>query len=357
MRWPLILMILSPLACLAQENTQPWVLGARSHLGFLWPHRPAAWYLVEGHAAAFEMNVEKRFNGDRPWQRLYPGAGYGFGVMYSGMANPDIIGGGVRLIPYLHLPFIHREKSDFGMRLGWGLGYIFKPFHRTENIKQIANGTRLNTAIQLMIEYRRDFGRFRASAGVSIDHWSNGAYQLPNLGLNLISLSGGVGYAISPHPAAAMRLDTLPAARRPKEASIMGAFGICEVARPQSGQYSAYAVMGQMQWGISPRSSWAVGADVFNKGTLLTRHPELRESSRLAHTQLGLHTGWSLGLGRGELLVQMGAYVYTPFPDESAFFHRLGMRYKPGRKLLLHVGLKSHWAVADHWEWGIGYRW
>src|SRR5690606_23157941 len=156
------------------------------------------------------------------WERFYNGPGYGFGVMYSGMANPDVIGGGLRFIPYLHLPFVRGDRSCFGMRLGWGVGYIFKPFHRTENFKQITTGTRINTAIQLMFEYRIDRQRFRLSTGLSIDHWSNGAVKLPNLGSNLISLNLGLGYRINDR-SEKVAIDTSAFTKRPREQSVVAA--------------------------------------------------------------------------------------------------------------------------------------
>jgi hypothetical protein len=341
----------------AQGDPQPWLLGVRGHFGFLWPHRPAAWYLVEGHSAAFELHAERRFSGDRPWHRHYNGAGYGFGVLYSGMANPEVIGGGLRLLPYLHLPFVHAGVHTFGMRLGWGVGYIMRPFDRRDNIKQIGTGTRVNTAIQLMLEHRVDLGRTRLSTGVSIDHWSNGSVKLPNLGLNLISVNLGIAHALHDPAPAPTLVDTTAYRCRPLEISVVGAVAVSEVARPLSGQYSVYSVVGQAQWQVTPKSSLAAGLDIFNKGDLLTLYPELGDRGRMAHTQLGMHGGWALGFGRAELLVQMGAYLYTPHPDEDVVFHRLGMRYRSGRHLLWHIALKSHWAVADHWEWGLGYRW
>jgi hypothetical protein len=352
------LFILSVHCLKAQDlSSRTWYLGARAHYGFLWPHRPVAWYLVQDHASAFEVFAERMFRGDKPWQQHYNGPSYGFGFMYSGMANPDVIGGGVRLIPYLHLPFVRGDRSSFGMRLGWGVGYIFKPFDRRENFKQITTGSRINTAIQLMLEYRVDVGRMRYATGLSIDHWSNGAFKLPNLGANLVSVNAGISYALSPPIAFNQMADTIPFVRRKREQSVVGAFGVSEVARPLSGQHSVYSMVAQVQWHVTPKSSFSAGMDIFNKGSLSTIHPELKEMDRIDHTQIGVHGGWALGFGRGELLLQMGAYVYSPYPDESVLFHRLGMRYRSGDHLVWHIALKSHYAVADHWEWGIGYRW
>lgn len=360
MRWVVPCSLLFSCFVHAQElavPTPPWNVGTRAHYGFLWPHRPAAWYLVQGHASAFEVYGERRFKNDRSWQRLYKGASYGVGILYSGMADPDIIGGGIRLIPYMHIPFIQGDRGSFGMRLGWGIGYIFKSFDRVDNYKQIATGSRLNTAIQLMFEYRMQIDRFRLSTGLSIDHWSNGSFVLPNLGLNLLSLNTGVAYALHNPVRPTEAPDTSVHQLSPREISIVGSFGFSEVAKPLSGQYSVYSLVAQIQWNVTPKSSFAVGLDVFNKGSLRTIHAELAYEPRLAYTQLGAHAGWALGFGRGELVLQMGAYAYSPYPDESPVFHRLGMRYRAGERLMLHVGLKSHWAVADHWEWGVGYRW
>jgi hypothetical protein len=38
-------------------------------------------------------------------------------------------------------------------------------------------------------------------------------------------------------------------------------------------------------------------------------------------------------------------------------YQRIGIRYRTGRHLLWNMSLKSHYAVADHWEFGVGYRW
>jgi len=345
------------LLCALAGEAQPWAIGLRGHFGFLWPHRPSSWILVEDHCTAPELFLERRLPGERPWQRHYRGPSYGFGLMYTGLANPDRIGAAVRVLPYLHLPFTRGPRGDLGMRLGWGLGLVTRPYDRRENSKQIAIGSRVNTAIQLMLAYRHRFGRTELSAGFGIDHWSNGSFALPNLGLNLLSASLGVAQALGPVTPYVHVPDTLPLERPSRELSVVGALFWSETGRPESGRHSVYSLIGQVQWRLTRKSAVAVGVDVFNKGALRTDHPELADDGRAALTQAGLHAGYALLFGRGELFLQMGAYVYTPVPDQAAVFHRLGCRYRIGRHLLAHMALKSHYAVADHWEFGLGYRW
>lgn len=354
-RYLLLLALLWPLvgAC-----SGPWSIGARLHRGYLWPHRPASWILVEGHATGVELFAERELRDERGWQRDYQGPSYGFAMLWSGMADPQRIGGAGRLLPYLHLPMKRGERASLGMRLGWGLGYVEKPYDRTTNTKQIAIGTTINTAIQIMLEGRYRVRSTLFTAGISIDHWSNGSYKLPNLGLNLLSINTGVAFALGEVQPYALPKDTVrfvPSPRR--ECTVVGAFGINETGRPLSGQHSVGSLIGQVQWRLSRKSSVAAGLDVFNKGSLVSLRPELADRSRAGLTQLGMHGGYALAFGRGEFMVQMGAYLYTPAPDEAGVYHRMGMRYRVGRRMIAHLALKSHFGVADHWEFGFGYRW
>ncbi len=353
----LFLFVLGPLLLVAACNAQAWNAGVRGHYGFLWPHRPSSWILVEGHAPALEVFGEKRVSGKKAWHGHYAMPAVGVGLLYTTLANEQRIGTAVRLLPYLYLPFRPGKSSSFGMRLGWGVGYIAKPFERTDNSKQIAIGSRINTAIQLMPEYRVSLGHTRVQIGIGIDHWSNGSFKLPNLGLNYLSLGLAVSHALGKEDATLPSGNAATDTSRLREWTVVVAFGMNETARPLSGQYTVYTATAQRMWQVTDKSLLMAGADVFNKGTLATVHPEMRGKGRGDYTQLAIHGGYGLRFGRGELFLHMGAYLYTPVPDEAPVFHRLGCRYRTGDHLIWNVSLKSHYAVADHWEFGIGYRW
>lgn len=335
----------------------PVSLGMRAHYGFLWGHRSNSWILVERHSAAWELFAERSVKGDRPWHTDYLLPIYGLALLYSDLGSPGRIGAAVRVLPYMHLPLKRNERMSVGLRAGWGLGFVSRPFDRLENGKQIAIGSQVNTAIQLMAEYRRLMGRWTLSAGLGLDHWSNGAYRLPNLGLNYVSTSFGVGYSLGRRDAEPEQASS--GARSPEhpEWRIIAAAGINEAGAPYSGQRSVFVLQGTRGWSISRRSVLSVGADVLNKGTLAIVQPQLADRGRAGLTQLGVHGGYALLFGRGELFMQMGAYVHTPAPELRPLYQRIGMRYRSGRRLLWNISLKSHSAVADHWEIGVGYRW
>ena len=340
----------------AQEK-QPWEVGVRGSYGFLWPHRQDLWVLVEKHAIGIELFAEKKVNGDKPWHQYYKGPSYGVGLLYANFANPEKIGTVVRVLPYLYLPFSNNGKSSFGMRLGWGVGYVAKPYDRRENTQQIAIGSSLNMAVLFMAEYHRTFGRNTLMAGIGIDHWSNGSYKQPNLGINYLALNIGVSRALGPVEPYVHRPDS-SCYKCPKHTyTVVFGFGVNEVERPYSGQYTAYSIAAQRQWRVSRKTALAAGVDIFNKGSLAFYDESSEGRPRIEYTQVGLHGEYALVLGNNELYFNMGVYVYTPVPEDSKVFHRVGYRYKAGKHLLLNFSLKSHYAVADHVEIGIGYKW
>jgi hypothetical protein len=81
------------------------------------------------------------------------------------LADPDRIGSTVRLLPYLYLPFTRWERTSVGMRVGWGIGFVDLAYDRPGNNQQITIGSRINSAIQLMPEFRFADRRWLFSAG------------------------------------------------------------------------------------------------------------------------------------------------------------------------------------------------
>jgi hypothetical protein len=351
-----VVLVLWSLAFTA-EAQRPWTMGAGFGYGFLWPHRPSAWILVEGHAPSVEVFAERSVTGARAWHHDYLMPVYGFSVLYTTMANERSIGSSVRVVPYLYLPFFRGTRSSFGMRVGWGIGYVEEAYDRIDNNKQIAIGSRLNTAIHIMPQYRMAMDRWTFTGSIGIDHWSNGSYQLPNLGLNYLTANVGVGYAITQVETGSAVALIPEEPEKLREYSLIGAFGINETGRPLSGKYSVFSLSGQVQWRVSKKSRVNAGFDIFNKGALVEDDPELQGSARVELTQAALHGGYALALGRGELFFHMGAYLYSPVPEDTPVFHRTGMRYRTGKHLIWNISLKSHYAAADHFEIGLGYRW
>ncbi|HRH38258.1 MAG TPA: hypothetical protein PK760_07930, partial [Flavobacteriales bacterium] len=222
---------------------------------------------------------------------------------------------------------------------------------------QIAIGSRINTALQIMPELRVDLGRAALHFGVAVDHWSNGSFQIPHLGLNFLSVSAGASFALHPSPQNVSIIDTTAFERSHREFLVIGAIGFSETGRALNGRSPVASFVADASWRKGHKGALSAGIDVFNKGDLVTVNPSLADASRASLTQMGVHGGGALLMGRAELLLQIGAYIITPVPDDAWSYQRIGGRYRIGDHLVAGIALKTHFASADHWEFGIGYRW
>jgi hypothetical protein len=72
--------------------------------------------------------------------------------------------------------------------------------------------------------------------------------------------------------------------------------------------------------------------------------------------QLGLKIGWTYNIGNLSLPLEMGYYLKSMYTSDGPVYHRIGMRYYFKNNIFASLTLKSHWARADFFEYGLGYR-
>ncbi|MCB0409779.1 MAG: acyloxyacyl hydrolase, partial [Flavobacteriales bacterium] len=72
--------------------------------------------------------------------------------------------------------------------------------------------------------------------------------------------------------------------------------------------------------------------------------------------RLGINGTYGLSMGKLDLLFQVGGYAYTAYEDNGYIYSKLGSRYYLTDKLFVNLALKTHFAVADFIEYGVGYR-
>jgi hypothetical protein len=56
------------------------------------------------------------------------------------------------------------------------------------------------------------------------------------------------------------------------------------------------------------------------------------------------------------MLFENGYYLYNRYKDDGNIYSRLCLRYHFSDRYFAVLNLKSHFAKADYWEYGIGMR-
>jgi len=348
------------------DSTERWSLSVAAHGGFVIAHHKSMAHLVQGHSSGVHVYAKRLVNGTKFWHEAYNIPEHGVDVTYTNTGNPQQLGQQFSISYLLNLPLNgKRYVEDFlriqnhGYRhwlgLGLGMGYSTRSWDLETNHQAAVLGSQGNVAISLQYSARvlaLKSGEIRA--GFRLSHFSNGAFQLPNLGTNNAGLF--VGYVVGGNRSSFMRI--VPEPKREKYAVSVGLVaGLKEIPPPTGRKYAALVFSTLAEKRVSYKSAFGFGLDVlFDSSTkpLVQQRRDIliRDTEAL---QLGAILSYSLFFDRFSLKIQQGYYLVDQQRINTILYHRVGLRYGIGKHVYAQLTLKTHFAKADYGELGFGY--
>ncbi len=340
--------------------TPGYTISAKYHIGFILSHRENMNHLVRDRVKGFDLNLDKQTSGEQGWHGSFNRPSPGVGLLHLDLGNPEQLGTGTALYGYLDLPLIKRDKFVWYYRCGTGIGLISKPFDRTDNYKNTAIGSKVNMFASVLIEARLKIAkRSWIKSGFSFSHFSNAAVAVPNLGINIPGIYIGLHYQIGDYKIR-LKKDTVVNTIRNSHFLVCAAPGIREVHPAGGKKYATGHIFIEGAKFVDNRRKLGLGLDVFYDDSNIEVHNRdtLREliEKRSYFIKLGIHLSHELVFGRYSAVVQMGVYLLNNVKSDGPIYHRLTNRFYVNEKLFLAAGFKTHWAVAENFEFGIGYR-
>lgn len=324
--------------------------------GFLIAHRPSLVPLQQNHANGFELCISKQTTGNKVWQRLYnyPSIGLKYQLLNTG--NPEQIGRGHAIIPYIDFVFGKNLNAQLHLMTGFGLGYIEKPFDVKNNYKNIAIGSHLNGIINASVQFKiKVFQKFYTDAGLNLTHFSNGSITVPNLGINIITLKGGITYYVG--TSKKIVREPAPSFEKKYRNSVYLAGAVKQIYPVMGADYYAVILSAARLKQLSARKAIGVGADVHYDSSIKFKiSPEGGNDKFTTGIRAGLNGSYEMIISDFSLLIQMGGYLYNNAKSDGTIYQRLGTRYQFTRNYFACVNLKTHWAKADFFEWGFGIK-
>ena len=344
----------------AQSNAQqiPGAeIGVKGQLGFVIPHHTVMQYLVQGHAQMGEIYIEKLASGKKNWHRIYNHPEIGMALNVGNMGNKEALGYGITLIPYMKLHMIKKEKFQFNARLGAGIGYLSESFDRLENNKNVAIGSSVNVTASLQFEPEWKLKHFDIGCGFSFLHYSNGAFKMPNLGINIPSMSFHLGYKFNTLP---MNIRTEAPTGEWKTIhrwDVHLTFGIKEIFPTGGAKFPVYNLAATHRRMFSEKSNFLLGADINYNGAYHSsvNRVTIGEVSKISTVRIGFTAGFGLTMDEFMMFIQQGIYALNIHEYDGWFYHRLGGRYTFNEHYNINLSLKTHFAKADSFELGFGY--
>ncbi|MEZ4800435.1 MAG: acyloxyacyl hydrolase [Flavobacteriales bacterium] len=155
-------------------------------------------HLVQGHSFGGSVQYFKKLSGEKPWHYFYNFPEIGGEVTFVNTGNAKQLGDQISSSFLIKLPLnkynssVETKSFKHYLNLGVGLGYSTKIWDLRENTQALVLGSHFNASVILHYEAALwSSSKYQLTLGLRIHHFSNGAFQLPNLGTNNISISTG----------------------------------------------------------------------------------------------------------------------------------------------------------------------
>ncbi len=346
----------------ANKKSIYWSLSP--HYGYIMEHRNSMGHLVQGHIGGAEVSGSVPSYDKHLWEYENNFPEKGFALYWFTLGNPEQLGNIFAAAPYMEIPLREKaKKSRVYMRLGFGVAYATRRFDPIENHKNNVISAPVNGFVNMKFMWKRELSeKLRLDYGVALSHASNGKIKVPNLGLNLATLNVSLVFKTTQKPEGEMNFPTFVDSSTKRlskhELYWISSLGFTSIYPVGGRKYLAQTHTMGYYLNVRNTHKWGAGVDLYynpaNKVNSLVEDSIVVSSEQ--NVQFGVKVGWAYNLGRISFPIEMGYYVKTTWKEDGLFFHRIGVRYYLKNNMILQVGLKSHWARADYFEYGIGYR-
>lgn len=321
--------------------------------GFLIPHRAVMHHLLQGHSTGFTIGWIRQTLSGEEWYNTFRQPQHGLKFNYMDIGNKDVLGTSWSLAGNTFIPFWRCNRFAIQGHLALGLNYMTKRFDQTENPKNNAISSHMNSFVLVGKAYEYSFSRLALRLEVEMAHMSNGAAKLPNLGLNVANINLGASYFFNPLNKNAFKMNNSEPNFSPQAYwKLFGAISTKQVF-PTGGPnflMGSASVFWHRHW--RRKLAFDVGLDVFQNGSLQRAYPT---SSWLQRKQIGIYGGYVLPINKLQFTVGMGCYVKNDFNPDGPLYHRFGTRYHLNDRWVANLTIKSHWGKADYFEYGVFY--
>jgi hypothetical protein len=342
------------------STTQEWRIGGAILRGKIVEHSPLMAPIIERPATGGEIFLSKQTYGAHHWNRFFNYPDYGVCYTFLDMGSPDYAGIAHCLFPYLNFHFFNNNSLlNLNLRVGTGLAYVEKIYNAETNPLNQAFSTHLNAILNAQLSgvcNLNDHWSFFAGAGII--HLSNGAYQIPNLGMNIVNVFTGISHSFGSN-----RLITPGSKINEKnknwDCSVFLSAGAKEIKpiggnRYFAGDFNVEVTKKHLQYtrfGLS--MDFTYDASEYNCIVFQSLPPP---ADRLRTTRVGVSGGYVLLFGDLSLDAYFGVYLHEENPLYGKVYQRTSLRYPLSDRLKLSLTLRNHKGKADYIGIGFGLR-
>ena len=343
-----------------QTNTSSYI-DVNYFRGNIALHNDDILHLIKGHPEGVILSWNKKTFGNNDWEQRFNYPDYGLSFSYQNLKN-DVLGNNYALYGHYNFYFL---KRNLMLRIGQGIAFTTNPYHKINNHKNIAFGSKFMSSTYVMLNYKKEriFNRFGLQIGLSLIHYSNANVKAPNTSVNSITFNLGVTYNLDEEDQEYLDNLTNEKFTQPVKYNFVVRSGINESDVVGSGQFPFYIVSAYADKRINYKSALQLGTDVFFSKFLkeliyyqAVAFGDENVSEDDDYKRVGIFAGHELFINKMSVITQFGYYLYYPFDFDGRTYQRIGLKRYINDKWFASLTLKSHSAKAEAVELGIGIR-
>ncbi|MFT5166877.1 MAG: hypothetical protein ACI8P3_002109 [Saprospiraceae bacterium] len=331
-------------------------------------HTPELLFDGKGLTTGFEVNLTWQTYGRKEWHQFQHYPKIGVGLMVLNMGDRDTMGIAYGIDYNVTIPLINRKKFRLDGLFASGFAMLDRPFNRISNPNNNAIGSRLNVIahMKFLSSYRFN-PNWKLNFGFSFTHFSNGAAQLPNFGVNIGSGTLGVTYTPVPlEPTDFIKHDISKASAKKFGFRLEYSIGFRESQTIGGPRYpiKAYSIAGVYYLNRVNRvflgSDYEYNRALYVFGTNVFAFNSDREAFWGA-SRITLFVADEFVFGNFGATLQAGYYFGNfSYQLPQPIYFKLIARYyvpilkKPFTRAFAGIMLKSHFSVAEYFALNVG---
>lgn len=340
-----------------EKENYTYTAGGNIFGGFIIKHSDNMGHLARTHPTGFEVFINKNSYGPNYWQQRYNFPDIGLSFSYFDHHN-DILGKNIAVTTYLDFNLKRKRNSELLFKIGTGLVYTSNPFDKEYNPKNNALSNWISYVMQGRLAYNIFLtDHLKLTTGITITHFSNGGFKIPNSGINIMTFNAGFSHLLSrkrPNYTYSAESSEIDKKLKINIALTSGLKGLHSV----EGYFPFLNASAYVDKRLGYKSALNFGFDGFYN--LAEKH-EINhipsdDENKPDFKKIGMVAGHELFVGKISLLTQLGTYIYCPFKSTIPFYQRYGIKYYFKESYFGSLTLKTHGGRADVIEWGIGCR-
>ncbi len=326
--------------------------------GKILPHKPSISTLIDKPLEGFELACIYQTNNNKTWHKYFGIPRLGVKYNRLVMSNLKVLGIANTINYFIDANLLNFSRYNLFCEIGTGVTILSKPYHEVDNIENEAIGSYGNFNFTAGLGNTIKLSKLLfLKFGVSLNHFSNGNFYKPNSGLNYVLYNFGLKIKFN---ATEIEIAEPPIDKTSKNYfAVIGYFGGKRLQPTDKNLYGACSFSAVYERKIANIWSLGCGGDIFyDSSAKLKKDKTDSNFEQSFYYSSGFHISQMLIIGRFSVGLHEGLFLFLPDKiNEHKMYNRCIFKYKFAKHWLISTAVKSHLAVADYVEWGVGYYW